>query len=81
MLAVLPLAVPMVVAGPCYLVLACFEWLLTSLMALFSTAWYGTVQYGSLLGGFPLGTTSARIPSDRPGIQAFQAGFLLMSPQ
>ncbi len=22
----------------------------------FSTAWYGTVRYGSLLGGFPLGT-------------------------
>ncbi len=27
----------------------CFYWR-------FSTAWYGTVRYGSLLGGFPLGT-------------------------
>ncbi len=40
----------------------------------FSTAWYGTVRYGSLLGGFPLGTvpgtwyffstTSAEVPSE-----------------
>ncbi len=40
----------------------------------FSTAWYGTVRYGSLLGGFPLGTvpgtwyffstTSAEVPSN-----------------
>ncbi len=41
----------------------------------FSTAWYGTVRYGSLLGGFPLGTvpgtwyffstTSVEVPSSR----------------
>ncbi len=40
----------------------------------FSTAWYGTVRYGSLLGGFPLGTvpgtwyffstTSVEVPSE-----------------
>ncbi len=36
----------------------------------FSTAWYGTVQYGSLLGGFPLGTVPstffsiAEVPSE-----------------
>ncbi len=27
----------------------------------FSTAWYGTVRYGSLLGGFPLGTLPGRL--------------------
>ncbi len=46
----------------------------TSLFWRFSTAWHGTVRYGSLLGGFPLGTvpgawyffsiTSAGVPSD-----------------
>ncbi len=46
----------------------CFLWR-------FSTAWYGTVRYGSLLGGFPLGTvpgtwyffstTSVEVPSSR----------------
>ncbi len=49
---------------------------LTPLFWRFSTAWYGngTVRYGSLLGGFPLGTvpgiwyffstSSAGVPSD-----------------
>jgi len=50
--------------------------LICLLMALFHCmVWHGTVQYGSLLGGFPLGTvpgtwyffstTSAGVPSDR----------------
>ncbi len=47
--------------------------LLPVLMALFHCmVWHGTVQYGSLLGGFPLGTvpgtffstTSAVVPSE-----------------
>ncbi len=33
-----------------------FSWHTLGPLWRFSTAWYGTVRYGSLLGGFPLGT-------------------------
>ncbi len=37
----------------------------------FSTAWYGTVRYGSLLGGFPLGTVPGTfLVPPQPGFQA-----------